>query len=64
MYIANVIGQMFVLNKILGMSFNMFGFDIAENIVANHDWTEAEFVAFPRVTMCDFKIRRLGNIHR
>ena len=55
---------MFVLNSILGMKFNLFGFDIAENIMANHDWTEAEFVAFPRVTMCDFKVRRLGNIHR
>ena len=37
---------------------------ILKYMVADHDWTEAHTVAFPRVTMCDFFVRRLGNNHR
>lgn len=64
LYIANAIAQLFILNMVLGTDFNNFGFELMENFMADHDWTEAEFVAFPRVTMCDFNIRRLGNVHR
>ena len=64
LYIANVIGQLFVLNKILSMSFSSFGLEAHNNIMSNHDWADAEHVAFPRVTMCDFEVRRLGNVQR
>ena len=63
-YIGNVVAQMFILNRILGTRYNWYGIQVLQDMVADHDWTEANIVAFPRVTMCDFRVRRLGNIHR
>jgi hypothetical protein len=65
-YIANVIAQLFILNDILGTKYSTFGFDIAKSVVEKHDWTEQSYVAFPRVTLCDFKVRGqdMANVHR
>ena len=63
-YIGNVVAQMFVLNRVLGTRFQDYGITVLRDMVADHDWTEASVVAFPRVTMCDFLVRRLGNVHR
>ncbi|ELU12471.1 hypothetical protein CAPTEDRAFT_71086, partial [Capitella teleta] len=63
-YIANAIGQLFVLSEILSISYSNYGFDVMSGMVADHDWTESAHVAFPRVTFCDFDVRRLGNVHR
>ena len=63
-YIGNVVAQLFVLNRVLGTNYSWYGIDILTNMVADHDWTEANIIAFPRVTMCDFRVRRLGNVHR
>lgn len=56
-YIANIFAQLFVLNKILSIRFDSFGFDLLKNMVSSDDWTESSAVAFPRVTYCDFLIR-------
>ena len=65
LYIANVITQFFMLNKLLNFRFNLYGwaFLTGDWKVENHDWTESSYVAFPRVTMCDLEVRRLGNTH-
>ncbi len=64
LYIANVIGQLFVLNSVLATDFNIYGFEALDYWSKGKEWTESPGVAFPRVTFCDFNIRRLGNIHR
>ena len=65
MYIANVIGQLFALNAVLATKYDTFGADIVRNMVDNVDWTEESYVAFPRVTLCDFKVRGqdMANVH-
>ena len=61
-FIANVIGQLFALNAFLGTDFNFYGIDVLTQLGTGSDWTASP--RFPRVTMCDFKIRRLGNVQR
>ena len=61
LYIANVIGQFFILNAVLGTSFHVYGFEVMKNMVKDDDWTSLPNVVFPRVTMCDFNVRRLGK---
>ena len=60
--LANVIGQLFLISKFLGFDFHSYGFYVVESMIQGLDWTESP--KFPRVTMCDFDIRRLGNVHR
>ena len=62
LHLANVVGQLFVLNAFLGQSFHLYGIDVLRSLVSGDDWTTSP--RFPRVTMCDFKIRRLGNVQR
>jgi len=62
LYLANVVGQFFLLNRLLGFNFSsMYGLNLLKWMLNNNDWTATPHVAFPRVTMCDFTIRRLGN---
>ncbi len=61
-FIVNVIGQLFLLDAFLGTNFHFYGIDVIKSLAQNVDWTES--ARFPRVTMCDFKVRRLGNVQR
>lgn len=61
-FIANVVGQLFALNAFLGHEYNMYGIDVMKSLASGEDWTASN--RFPRVTMCDFKVRRLGNVQR
>ena len=63
LYIGNAIGQLFLLNAILDTDFHAFGIDVMRKSFSGEEW--APTTRFPRVTFCDFNIRRLGNnIHR
>lgn len=63
-YIGNVVLQLFLLNIVLATKYSTFGIDIVREMVNRNDWTEESYVAFPRVTFCDFRIRGqdLGNV--
>lgn len=62
--LANVIGQLFLLNLFLGAGFHLYGFEILSRIMRGEDNDGTLSPRFPRVTMCDFKVRRLGATHR
>lgn len=62
LYLAQVISQFFVLNTFLGTTYTFWGFEILRDLAMGHEWQESGH--FPRVTMCDFEVRVLGNKHR
>lgn len=62
-YIVNSVGQLFVLDIFLGMrrDYHLYGIFVIARLIRGEDWTSSE--RFPRVTMCDFKIRQQVNVH-
>lgn len=64
LYIANVIGQFFILNLLLGAKYGSFGYDLLSGNTHSEKWQDDNANTFPLVTMCDFQVRRLGNVHR
>lgn len=61
LYIGNAILQILALNKFLGDGYHMYGIDVLRNMIAGKSWSTSD--RFPRVTLCDIHIRRMGNIH-
>ena len=62
LFIINVVSQLFVLNSFLGTDYSMYGINVLQELMRGDDWTQSD--RFPRVTMCDLKVRRLGNVQR
>jgi len=62
LYIINVISQIFILNGFIGRDYHLYGIEVLGAVFSGRDWRDSP--RFPRVTMCDFFIRRLGNLQR
>ncbi|VDO97917.1 unnamed protein product [Soboliphyme baturini] len=61
-YLVNSILQFFVLKAFLGLDDDWWGFRVLRSITSGTEWEETGH--FPRVTLCDFEVRELGNLHR
>ncbi len=59
-FIANCISQLFVLNLLLGHEFHKFGFELLDKIINGKGWDTGSRI-FPKISMCDFRIREIGN---
>lgn len=62
LYCVNVIGQFFLLNAFMSDTYSVFGFEVIDHLYNGGEWVESP--RFPRVTLCDFQIRQLNNIHQ
>nr|XP_011426037.1 innexin unc-9 isoform X3 [Crassostrea gigas] len=62
LYMANVIGQFFLLNAFMATKYNLYGFEVIKSLIENEPMMESP--RFPRVTLCDFQIRQLQNLQR
>lgn len=65
MLLGNALGQLFLLNYLLGaeylgVHFFKYGFDIIQQLIDGKDVVNTQI--FPRVTMCDFTIRQFSNL--
>ncbi|KAL4217041.1 hypothetical protein ACF0H5_023497 [Mactra antiquata] len=60
LYCFNCVSQFFLLDSFLAMDFGGYGFEIISYFNEHGEWKETP--RFPRVTLCDFKIRQLENV--
>ena len=61
LYITNAVGQLYMLDAFLGHNFHFYGIDVMRRLYTGSDWTES--VRFPRVTLCNFDVRRQTKVH-
>ncbi|CAF2562811.1 unnamed protein product [Rotaria sp. Silwood2] len=59
LYIINAIGQIFLLNVFMGRGFHFIGIETIKRWLNRQDIAVVE--RFPRITMCKFSIRTLGD---
>src|SRR6218665_1382299 len=62
LYFINLMAQLFMLNAFLGTNYHLYGIEVIRDLVIGKQLKTA--AKFPRITLCDFEIRQMGNIHR
>jgi hypothetical protein len=62
LFALNALLQFFIVKWMLGNESLFWGWNVLTDLAAGREWPETG--NFPRVTMCDFAVRVLGNLHR
>ncbi|KAE9416424.1 hypothetical protein Angca_009129, partial [Angiostrongylus cantonensis] len=62
LYVINLVMQFIMMNKFLGQNDPYWGIHILSDILTGTDWELSG--NFPRIAMCDFQVRVLGNSQR
>ena len=60
LYVANIIGQFFMLSAFLGLNYWNFGLDAMTTFTKTGRWQD--HYTFPRIGLCDYKIRQMANV--
>lgn len=61
LFIFNIVCQFFIVNTFLGRS--LAGVEILRDLIQGDTPRPTGSSLFPRITLCDFKVRALGNVH-
>ncbi|PAA59282.1 hypothetical protein BOX15_Mlig007356g1 [Macrostomum lignano] len=62
LYLLNVFGQLYIMEKFIGTTYTFFGFRVLLDIVHGIKWYQSS--NFPRVTFCDLQAKKEGqNYH-
>ncbi|CAH8509212.1 unnamed protein product [Schistosoma bovis] len=59
-FIANNIGQIYVMKHFIGTNDTLFGLHVFQELLIGSEWEVSGL--FPRVTYCDVKVRKLGQL--
>uniref|UniRef100_A0AC35TPG7 Innexin n=1 Tax=Rhabditophanes sp. KR3021 TaxID=114890 RepID=A0AC35TPG7_9BILA len=62
LYVFNIFIQFYLMNTFLGSENSLWGVTAMKDLWYGNEIEDSS--VFPRVTLCDFKVRRLANIHR
>ncbi|CAI5438970.1 unnamed protein product [Caenorhabditis angaria] len=62
LYLFNVLLQFFLLKSMLGVNSYFWGYEVSKDLARGLEWPETG--NFPRVTMCQYEVRNLDNIHK
>uniref|UniRef100_A0A914IE22 Innexin n=1 Tax=Globodera rostochiensis TaxID=31243 RepID=A0A914IE22_GLORO len=62
LYLINVATQFGVLNAFIGRDYRLWGFEVLKALINGENWQDSPI--FPRLTLCDVPIRRLGDTPR
>ena len=61
LYVINCLCQMWMLNAFLRNDFAIYGVELLTKLYYEESWSGS--YRFPRVTLCDFKVRMLARVH-
>ena len=61
-YLSNCMAQLWLMQSFIGHNSSFFGPGILSDLLARRSWNHSGI--FPRVTWCDFTVRRVGNTQR
>uniref|UniRef100_A0A0N5CI52 Innexin n=1 Tax=Strongyloides papillosus TaxID=174720 RepID=A0A0N5CI52_STREA len=62
-YVTNIMVNLILVNKFLETDeYNIYGLGVLRDLLFGRTWMESG--NFPRVTLCDFEVRVLGNTQR
>ncbi|CEF60894.1 Innexin family-containing protein [Strongyloides ratti] len=62
-YVTNIMVNLILVNKFLETDeYNIYGIGVLRDLLFGRTWMESG--NFPRVTLCDFEVRVLGNTQR
>ncbi|CAG9535115.1 unnamed protein product [Cercopithifilaria johnstoni] len=62
LFALNALLQFWIIKKLLGVESIWWGAQVFNDLIQGLEWPQTG--NFPRVTLCDFSVRVLGNLHR